>query len=255
MEKPINFKNSKGDNLVGILNETSNKDWVLIMCHGFTSSKNTTNFVKLVGMLEQKEIASLRFDFWGHGESDGNFSDITISEAVDDILNAIKFVKELGYKNVGLLGSSFGGISSIMATSKTTDLSFLCLKSPVSNYWEVVEEGGKHTPEEMNDWKEKGFREYDSDGKILKLKYSFVEDFDNNKPYEVAKNIKIPTLIVHGDVDNDVPYSQSQKLVSVLPNAELVTVHGADHRYTGEGQADEMLNAFYNFILENIKYD
>ena len=253
MDKPINFKNSKGDNLVGILNETSNKDWILIMCHGFTSSKNTTNFVKLAGMLNEKEISPLRFDFWGHGESDGNFSDITISEAVDDILNAIKFVKELGYKNVGLLGSSFGGISSIMASSKTTDLSFLCLKSPVSNYWEVVEEGGKHTPEEMDDWKEKGFREYDSDGKILKLKYSFVEDFDNNKPYEVAKNIKIPTLIVHGDIDTDVPYSQSQKLVSVLPNATLVTVKGADHRYTGDGQAEQMLSSFYNFILEQIK--
>lgn len=53
MEKVVNFKNSKGDNLVGILNETSNKDWVLIMCHGFTSSKNTTNFVKLAGMLDE----------------------------------------------------------------------------------------------------------------------------------------------------------------------------------------------------------
>jgi alpha/beta superfamily hydrolase len=140
MNKNVEFKNSRGDKLAGILNETNSKDWVLIMAHGFTSNKNTKNFVKLSEMLEGKNISSLRFDFWGHGESDGNFSDITISEAVDDILNAIKFVKELGYKNVGLLGSSFGGISSIMASSKTSDLSFLCLKSPVSNYWEVVEE-------------------------------------------------------------------------------------------------------------------
>lgn len=252
MNKNITFKNSKEDKLVGILNETSSKDWVLIMAHGFTSSKNTKNFIKLSEMLEEKNISSLRFDFWGHGESDGDFPDITISEAVDDILNAIKFVKELGYKNVGLLGSSFGGMSSIMASSKTSDLSFLCLKSPVSNYWEVVEEGGKHTPEEMKDWKEKGFREYDSDGSILKLKYSFVEDFDNNDAYAVAKNINIPTLIVHGNADNDVPYSQSVKLVSLLPNAKLVTIDGADHRYTGEGQAEEMLSAFYEFIIKQI---
>ena len=51
----------------------------------------------------------------------------------------------------------------------------------------------------------------------------------------------------------DVPLSQSQKLVSVLPNGKLIVVEGADHRYTGEGQADKMLNAFYNFVLEQIK--
>jgi len=250
MEKQMIFKNSKGHKLVGILNETSNKNWILIMAHGFTSNKNTSNFVKLSRMLRVKGISTFRFDFWGHGESDGNFSDITISEAVDDILNTIKFIKELGYKNVGLLGSSFGGISSIMAASKTSELSFLCLKSPVSNYWDVVEEGGKHTPEEMADWKNKGFRDYESDGNILKLKYSFVEDFENNNAYEAAKNIKIPTLIVHGDLDKDVPYSQSQKLASILSNAKLITIEGADHRYTGEGQADKMLNVFYDFILE-----
>ena len=65
-------------------------------------------------------------------------------------------------------------------------------------------------------------------------------------------NLRIPTLIVHGDSDNDVPYSQSQKLVSILSNAKLITVKGADHRYTGDGQAEEMLNAFYNFILEQV---
>jgi len=251
MEKKLIFKNSHGDDLVGILNETNNKDWILIMAHGFTSNKNTTNFVKLSSMLGEKEIASFRFDIWGHGESDGKFENITVSEAVDDILKAIKFVKQLGYKNVGLLGSSFGGISSIMASSKTADLSFLCLKSPVSDYWEL--EKGRYTQKELDDWKTKGSREYEDDGKLIKLNYSFVEDFDNNNAYEVAKNIKIPTLIVHGDMDNDVPYFQSQKLVSILSNANLITIEGADHRYTGEGQADKILNAFYNFVMEQIK--
>src|SRR3972149_4115310 len=113
MEEKTSFQNSKGDKLVGIVNKSNNKDWILIMAHGFSSNKNTKNFVKLSEMLRTKGISSFRFDFWGHGESDGKFENITISEAVDDILNAIKFVKELGYKNIGLLGSSFGGISSI----------------------------------------------------------------------------------------------------------------------------------------------
>lgn len=251
MDKMVNFKNSKGNKLAGILSETNNKDFILIMAHGFTSNKNTKNFVKLSEMLSSQYISTFRFDFFGHGDSEGDFSEITISEGVDDILNAINFVKGLGYKKIGLLGSSFGGISSIMASSKTYDLSFLCLKSPVSNYWEV--EKGLRTDEKLKKWKEDGITDYEDDGKFVKLKWSFIEDFDNNNAYEVAKNIIIPTLIVHGDKDNDVPYSQSQKLISILPNAKLYTVKGADHRYTGEGQADEMLKAFYDFILVNTK--
>lgn len=251
MSKAVDFQNSKGDKLAGILNESNNKDWVLIMAHGFSSNKNTTNFVKLSKMLEDKGIASFRFDFWGHGESDGKFENITISEAVDDILNAIKFVKELGYKNIGLLGSSFGGISSIMATSKTNELEFLALKSPVSDYWEL--EKGRYTQEQLDEWKENGVREYEDDGKLMKLNWSFVEDFKNNNAYEAAKNIKIPTLIVHGNSDNDVPYAQSQKLVSILPNAELFTIKGANHRYTEGDHAEQMLKAFYKFILKRVK--
>lgn len=251
MEKTFTFHNSKSDNLVGILNETDNKDWILIMAHGFSSNKNTKNFVKLSEILGSKGIASFRFDFWGHGESDGKFENITISEAVDDILNAIKFVKELGYKNVGLLGSSFGGISSIMVASKTKELLFLALKSPVSDYWEL--EKGRYTQEQLDEWKQNGVREYEDDGKLMKLNWSFVEDFKNNNAYEAAKNIKIPTLIVHGDSDSDVPHAQSQKLVSILPNAKLITVKGANHRYTEGNHADQMLNTFFDFVLKQVK--
>jgi enterochelin esterase-like enzyme len=45
-------------------------------------------------------------------------------------------LKKLGYTKIGLMGSSFGGISSIMAASKTNDLFVLTLKSPVSNFEE-----------------------------------------------------------------------------------------------------------------------
>lgn len=251
MKEYIYFKNSKGDKLVGILTKTNHKDWILIMAHGFSSNKNTKNFVKLSEMLQEKDISTLRFDFWGHGESEGKFENITISEAVDDILRAIKFVKGLGYRKIGLLGSSFGGISSIIASSKTNELSFLALKSPVSDYWEIERE--RYTKEELDNWKNKGFREYEDDGRFMKLNYSFVEDFDNNNAYEAAKNIKISTLIVHGDLDDDVPYSQSQKLVSILPNAKFVTIKGADHRYTESNHAEQMLQVFCNFVLEQTR--
>lgn len=247
-EKRLNFKNSKGNKLVGVLNQTGVKNWILVMAHGFTSNKNTKNFVKLSKMLGKKGVSSFRFDFFGHGDSEGGFADITISEAVDDILHAIKFVKKLGYKNIGLLGSSFGGISSIIAASKTPNLSLLALKSPVSDYWKLEKE--RYTNKELREWKDQGFKEYENDGKFMKLSYSFIEDFKNNDAYKAAKNIKVPTLIVHGDTDNDVPYSQSQKLAKILPDARLVTIKGADHRYTTGNTTEEMLQVLFKFTTQ-----
>lgn len=248
METKIVFQNSKGSKLVGIIDEAGNKNDIVIMAHGFSSNKNTKNFVRLAGMLEKEGIPSFRFDFYGHGESGGLFENITISEAVDDILQAISYIKGLGYKKIGLLGSSFGGISSIIAASKTKDLSFLALKSPVSDYWAL--EKSRYSEEELESWKKIGYRDYIDDGKHMKLNYSFITDFENHNAYAVAKKITIPTLIVHGNLDNDVPYSQSIKLAKCLPNSELVIIEGADHRYTNEIYAQQMLNASFGFIVK-----
>jgi len=250
METKIYFQNSKGDKLVGLLSNPSGDIVrpIIILVHGLISNKNTKNFVKLAGILDKQNISTFRFDIYGHGESEGQFENITISEAVDDILNAIQFLKKQGYSKIGLLGSSFGGISSIMAASKSKSLFLLALKSSVSNYEE--KEMITKTPQELDDWKKYGYRHYvTGEGKKLKLNYTFCEDFKNNDGYKAAPMIQIPTLIVHGDADEIVPVSQSIKTSSLIPNCKLVLVKGANHRYENEEHTEEMIKAISDFII------
>lgn len=249
MEKSVSFQNSKGSHLAGILTEPDNHKFILVMAHGFSSSKNTINFVKLAERLVQKGIATFRFDFFGHGNSDGLFENITATEAVNDILQAIKFVKSQGYEKVGLLGSSFGGLASIMAASKTNDLSFLALKSPVSDYF--ASEKSIYSQTQLDKWQKDGFTDYIDQSKHLKLNYSYIVDMPKHDAYATAKNISVPTLVVHGNQDEEVPYTQSQKLIQCLPNSKLITIDGADHRYTTESHAQQMLEAITNFVVEN----
>lgn len=251
MQEKLFFKNSKGNKLCGILsNPTSSKEKpIIILCHGFSSSKESSTYVKLQDILNKHNISIFRFDFFGHGESEGKFEDITESEAVDDILNAIKFLKELGYKKIGLIGSSFGGIASIMAASKTNDLFILALKCPVSNHLE--KNIATKTEEELKDWKEKGHRLYTrKDGTKLRLNYTFVEDFKNNNGYEAAKHIKIPTIIVHGDEDEKVPVEQSIKTSKIIENCRLEIIKGADHLFTKMEDFNRVLELISEFIIE-----
>ena len=59
------------------------------------------------------------------------------------------------------------------------------------------------------------------------MNYSFVEDYEKYNTYESAKNITIPTLIVHGDKDTNVPITQSEKLAKSISNCRLEIIHNA----------------------------
>ena len=90
MKEKIFFKNSSGTELCGILSSPFSKknDSVIILCHGFTTSKDGRTNTELEKKLNGNGLSTFRFDFFGHGESGGNFEDITVSEAVDEVLQA-----------------------------------------------------------------------------------------------------------------------------------------------------------------------
>ena len=250
MEEKLYFQNSKGNKLCGILSDsTGDKSKpIIILCHGFNSSKNSSTNTALKLILSRNNISSFRFDFFAHGESEGNFEDLTQSESVNDTLQAIKFIKKLGYKKIGLFGSSFGGLAAIMTASKSKDINLLALKAPVSSYFEFTEYNDPKLVEE--EWKEKGyaFRE----GK--KLNFSFYEDIKNNVAYDVASRITVPTIIVHGDADTQVPISQSRKTARLMENCELKIIRGGSHYLAREeGSREQMLKALTDFIVKHSK--
>jgi uncharacterized protein len=253
MQEKIFFKNSNNLKLCGVLSNPADDASrpIMILCHGFTRSKDTRTYPILEKLINEKNIATLRFDFFGHGESEGKFEDTTISEGVDDILRAIEYLKSLGYSKIGLFGSSFGGTASIIASSKTSDLDILVLRSPISNYLE--RELSRSPAKQLEEWKKKGYKDYfDTLGNKYKLNYTFFEDFSKNDCYQAAKKIEIPTLIIHGDADISVPIEQSRKLVEILPNGKLEIIPGATHYYSDPEQYQKHLELIVDFIVANI---
>jgi pimeloyl-ACP methyl ester carboxylesterase len=251
METKIFFQNSKGNKLCGILSRPNlHKDRIVILVHGFSSNKNTKSWVLLKNLLDKEGITSLRIDLFAHGESEGNFEDLTTSQAVNDILSAIQYAKKDGYKKIGLVGSSFGGLASIMAASQSSDLSLLALKSPVSSYEEIWVH--KKNPELITEWKNNGIREFEDENGNYTLKYDFFDDIKNNQAHKVASNIKVPTLIVHGDSDTVVPVEQSIILSKIIPQCQLILVKSADHIYQDGHEMNQLVDSLNNFIVQNI---
>jgi len=84
---------------------------LVIICYGFDGWKSKRIFVGLSRVLGENGIASFRFDFEGHGDSEGNFEDITVRREVEDLESAIEFVlkqKRINKNKIVFLGHSLG---------------------------------------------------------------------------------------------------------------------------------------------------
>ena len=92
---------------------------MVILMHGIFSSKDFIPMPQLAKGLAQAGIASIRFDFDGHGKSEGRKQDMTIEKELADARAVWDYVQSLPYvKGVGLLGHSQGGVVASMAAGR-----------------------------------------------------------------------------------------------------------------------------------------
>ena len=88
---------------------------LVILMHGIFSSKDYNPMPALARGLAEAGIASLRFDFDGHGKSEGRMQDMTIARELADARAVWEYVRTLPYvSEIGLLGHSQGGVVASM---------------------------------------------------------------------------------------------------------------------------------------------
>ena len=93
----------------------ANKYPLVIVCHGFTSNKDTKLMQTLANDLEKEGIATLRFDFNGHGKSEGRFQDMTVLNEIEDAKKVYDYAAKLpNVISISLAGHSQGGVVASM---------------------------------------------------------------------------------------------------------------------------------------------
>jgi len=85
-------------------------------------------FLVLSDYLTRNNIAVLRYDDRGFGESTGDFSKSTTADFAQDVLSAVNYLKsrkDIDAKKIGLIGHSEGGIIAPLAANQSTNISFI----------------------------------------------------------------------------------------------------------------------------------
>ena len=249
MEERFSFSDPHGHRVASLLTTPSGgTDKIAILCHGFLSSKTSSTNNVLTQILIDHGIGTFRFDFFGQGESEGPFHQITTTLGVEQASAAIDLMRGKGYRHIGLMGSSFGGLVSILTAAQRQDLRCLALKCPVVDFAEELRlEFGDA---ELETWKTSGTIPNILGGPArVKLAFAFYEDCLERIAYEPATRIIAPTLIVQGDADEHVPLHQSRRLYEALPgHKQLEMLPGADHQFTKGEDFKRMTTLITNWL-------
>lgn len=198
---------------------------------GFKSDMTGTKAEALADWALAQGRAYVRFDYFGHGASSGDFADGTITRWRED---AIAVLNELTAGPLVLVGSSMGGwIACLAAMALPRRVRAMVLVAPAPDFTEKL-----MTPEIPPE----GHAALAADGVWLRPS-------EYGDPYPITRNlledgarwsilgsepipIEVPVRILQGGDDPDVPWRHALELAQGLKSDDVVftLIKDGDHR-------------------------
>ncbi|MEU1518452.1 alpha/beta fold hydrolase [Streptomyces sp. NPDC005811] len=203
-----------------------------VFVHGFTSNRlELPDFVTMSRLLEAHGIASVRFDLSGHGESDGDFFDVTITGEITEthaVLGAVRGFDFVDPERIGLVGMSMGGVVAGIVAAEDPGIGALCLWSPAAVAPFEIGRGRLKGRSLAAEIEEKGY--FDADGH--RMSPALVEDIAGLDVYGRSGAYAGPVHILHGGKDEIAPLAYVRRYLDHYDgNARLEVVEGADHAW------------------------
>ena len=201
----------------------------LIWCGGLKSDMEGSKAVHFHSWAKSNGQSFIRFDYFGHGQSSGDFIDGTMSRWAADI-GIIQ--DQLCDGPVILIGSSMGGWAALLAAlANPASVAGLVLINPAPDFTEKLTVAG---------WSEAQIKALENDGVVYEpsgyeepYAYSkaLIEDGRTQQILDAPIELSCPIRILQGHDDNVVPWSYSKRLIDVLTseNVTYTLVSGGDH--------------------------
>lgn len=116
----VTFTSSQGHKTVGEYVKADTKsNKCAILCHGYTSHRDSCHFEPLAQAFANAGVNTLRFDFPGNGESEGTFRFGNYLEEVDDINAAKRYLEQQrGQEVVAVVGECVASVCPTASVHK-----------------------------------------------------------------------------------------------------------------------------------------
>jgi pimeloyl-ACP methyl ester carboxylesterase len=202
----------------------------LVWLGGFKSEMSGTKAAAVDAWAARVGQAYLRFDYFGHGRSSGDFRKGTISRWQDDTLTVIDQLTE-GPQI--LVGSSMGGwLALLAAKARPQRVAGLLLIAPATDFteallWKRLPEAVQRQIVEKGEW----LRPSAYDPEPNPITRGLIEDGRGHLLMNAAIQLSCPVRIVQGMEDPDVPWEHALKLTRLIEgDVTLTLIKQGDHR-------------------------
>ena len=203
----------------------------IVFLGGFRSDMTGTKALFLEEYCRRRGRAFVRFDYFGHGASSGDFAVGTIGRWAED---AIAVIDELTEGPQILIGSSMGGwIMLLAALARTERIHALVGIAAAPDFtedlfWERLDAA------QQKEFRERGIitlpSDYDPAGYTYRM--SFFEEARQHLVMREEIALDCPVRLLHGMRDQSVPWQTSLRLAGQFRSRDVVVtlVKDGDHR-------------------------
>lgn len=203
------FEGGTGAQLAARLDlPTGEPDAWALFAHCFTCSKDLKAVSAITSALATENIATLRFDFTGLGESGGDFTDTSFSSNSADLVAAANYMAaELQAPSL-LIGHSLGGAGMLHAASSISSARAVATIGAPSSPGHVV----NLFADDAAAIERNGSADVVLAGRRFRISQQFIDDLGEHPMIERIKALDKALAIFHSPVDEIVDISEAARI-------------------------------------------
>ncbi|UIZ93117.1 alpha/beta fold hydrolase [Corynebacterium sp. CNCTC7651] len=208
-----------------------------IFAHCFAGSRHTPGASRISKRLTEHGIATLRFDFPGLGQSEGEFKDTTFSQNVDDIVAVAQWMEEHFTAPQLIMGHSLGGAATLKAATRPELKDMVKCVATVGAPFDPAH-SVLHYADKIGEADANGSVPVILGGRELVISREFLEDLAVTNPETYLPTMRKPLLLVHSPIDVTVGIDNAQTIFQLTRYPKsLMALDKADHLLTRSGTA------------------
>lgn len=226
---PLSFDNRRGERLSARLEMPVDgaPAAYALFAHCFTCSTDLKAVDEIVRALARAGIATLRFDFTGLGESQGDLARASLAHDVDDLLDAAALLEERYAAPRLLLGHSLGGAAVIQAAGSLPGVRAVATLGAPFDIGHVTRLLSTADREAVGAQDEASVT---MAGCAFRLRRSFFDGLEEHAVSQRVRELGRPLLVLHSPVDNVVGIDSARLLFEAAMHPKsFVSLHQADH--------------------------
>jgi len=232
----VTFPNGRGEMLAGRIDYpvTGEPIGYALYAHCFSCSKNLRAIGRITETLAQHGIATLRFDFTGLGQSEGDFADTNFTTNVTDFMAATHYLRDNFEAPEIVIGHSLGGAVVLAATQQLPRVkAVVTIAAPASPAH--IE---RHLAADLEQIRVEGEAEVQLAGRPITIRDQLLHDIREVDLSGAIGSIGRPLLVLHSPIDNTVGVENAAEIFGVAKHPKsFVSLDSADHLISDDADA------------------